>query len=600
MNSASPASDFPSLQHRFSFPLNVYARLLELEYGQAHYLHYGLFEEGQASAELAQQQASDLLWQHLPAPCKLLDVGLGLGTTLRRLTDAGYAATGITPDEAQIAYVRSRHGGTLDARPCRLEDFRDAPGQWQAMLFQESAQYIDGIDLFECADRLLEPDGEIIVMDEFLQRRDREDVSGLHLLDHFLRLAERAGFAVTAHEDISRLAAPTTDWLLAGTARHRETLKRELGVSDAQLDDLDTSNRAYRQKYSDGRYGYHLLRLKRAKRPDWKLGRIVGDRATEMRALFADVFGHEMSVAHWQWKYGDGRGLGIGVWKTSDDTVSGAASRKLVAHYGGMSRDILYFGRPARALQCCDVMVADAGRGSLSRQGPVFLCIATCLEHDIGYGTAHLVGFGFPTERAYRLPERLGLYARTGKMVEVHWPAMPSRPAVRLKLRELNPADPRSDDMMNACWSAMRADLGDCIAGVRDAGHVRHRYLAHPDKTYRLFVLQRRFGGEPLGVLVLRLDESGGVRRCEVLDVIGAVRWIPLLIRQARRIAAQWACPSLFAWMTDNLLPHFGLPPEATMQETAVLVPGNCWTAGPSIESQAGRWWLMGGDTDFR
>lgn len=588
----------------FAFPLNVYTRLLELENGHADYLHYGLFDDARMPASTAQQRASDLLWQHLPAPCKLLEVGIGLGTTLKRLTDLGYAVTGITPDAAQIAYARNCHGNALNTLLSRYEYFAVEPGSWQAILFQESAQYIDDIDLFDQADRLLAAGGEIIVMDEFLLRRDQAGPQGLHYLEHFLRLAERSGFEVLTRLDLSTQAAPTVDWLLAGTARHRETLKDELGVDDGQLDALNDSNRAYQEKYADGRYGYFLLHLKRQQFPRWHLGRIAGGRDVEMRALFAEVFGHEMSAAHWQWKYGEGRGIGIGVWANVANVANAdAASGKprLVAHYGGMTRDILYFGQPEKALQCGDVMVAGAGRGSLSRQGPVFLSAATCLEHELGYGAPHLVGFGFPNERAYRLPERLGLYADNGRMVEVAWPALKARAVLRLKLRELASADPACDALMDACWEAMRPCLGDFIVGIRDARYIRQRYLAHPDKSYRLFLLKRRFSDEVIGLLVLRLveNETTGERRCELLDVIGALPSIPLLVQHARRIAAQWNCINLFTWLTDNLLPHFALPADAVTQDLGILIPGNQWTAGPSRETLAGHWWLTSGDTDF-
>lgn len=588
-----------AVMRAFAFPLNVYARLLELEDGQAEYLHYGLFEgfeAGVSSATEAQRRASSVLWQHLPAACKLLDVGLGLGTTLQQLGAAGYDATGITPDHQQIAFAQARHGSHLPALPMRFEDFDRTPGSWQAILFQESGQYIDDVDLFERASHLLAAHGEIIVMDEFLLRRDGGATRNLHYLDHFLRLADRFGFETVTQLDLSAQAAPTVDWLLAETQRHAGLLQRELGVDARQLQGLNASNADYRRHYADGRYGYFLLRFRRVHSPRWLPGRMHESRQDEMRGLFAAVFGHEMSAAHWQWKYGGGRGLGIGVWQKGDE----GAVPELMAHYGGVTRDILHFGQAARALQCVDVMVAQAGRGTLSRRGPMFLATATCLEHDIGDGTRHLLGFGFPNLRAYRLPEQLGLYGLVGRMVEVCWPAQKSRPALRLAIRPLLAADADADIRMDACWSAMQASLGEFIVGVRDAAYLRHRYLAHPEKSYRLFLVQRRFGGDPLGVLVVRVVEEGGKRRCELLDVVCALPWLPLMLHHARRVAAAQRCQTLFAWVASNMLPCLALPTEAEVVDLKICVPGNHWTAGPSIESQRDRWWLTGGDTDFR
>jgi len=36
------------------------------------------------------------------------------------------------------------------------------------------------------------------------------------------------------------------------------------------------------------------------------------------------------------------------------------------------------------------------------------------------------------------------------------------------------------------------------------------------------------------------------------------------------------------------------------VRDLDVFVPANAWTAGPPIEKLIGRWWLTGGDTDFR
>ena len=56
----------------------------------------------------------------------------------------------------------------------------------------------------------------------------------------------------------------------------------------------------------------------------------------------------------------------------------------------------------------------------------------------------------------------------------------------------------------------------------------------------------------------------------------------------------------LTAWLSDALLPVFNADGAAAVQDLDVIVPGNGWTQGPAHETLVGRWWLMGGDTDFR
>lgn len=578
--------NLPAQLRDVAFPLNVYARALELQEGRADDLHFGLYETPDAPTAAAQRCSTDSLWRHLPPPCRLLEVGLGFGGTLARLVAGGYAATGLTPDAAQVACARARHGDALPAVCARLEDFRDDPGRWDALLFHESAQYIAPLDLFAQADSLLTGHGEILILDEFALRRTTPGRENLHLLEHFLALAERFGFAVVERIDLSREAAPTLDYLLRVVPRHAEALQRDLGVTAEILAALNSANAAHREKYADGRYGYFLLKLRRTSRPRWRVGRIDGANAVAMRGLFAEVFRHPMSETYWQWKYGEGRGAAVGVWEGG----------RLVAHYGGVARDIMFFGEPQSAAQSCDVMVAPRGRATLSRKGPLFLAAATYLESQLGYGNPHLLGVGFPSPRAWKAPARLGLYGGpVGRMLELSWPAERGRPSPTLALRplDLDRAAARAD--ADACWSAMRADLHDMIVGVRDANALHHRYTAHPDKMYRIFAVRRRLTGRVLGLFVLRPDAEGG---CELMDVVGPLAAMPRLVAQARRAAASLGAARLFGWVVDNIRGYF--PAGAVVRDLEVNVPANAWTAGPPIETLIGKWWLTGGDTDFR
>jgi len=579
-------ANLPPQLRDIAFPLNVYARALELEEGRAEALHYGLYETPDMPTPAAQRCSTELLWRHLPPPCRLLEVGIGFGTTLARLVAAGYAATGITPDAAQVACARDRHGEGLPAVCVRLEDFAGEPGSWDGLLFQESAQYIDPLDLFTQADRLLTGRGEILIADEFALRRTVPGRDNRHLLPHFVGLAGRFGFAVVEQLDLSRRAAPALDSLLRVLPRHAETLKRDLDIPTEALDALNAVHAARRREYDEGRAGYFLLRLRRTARPRWRIGRIDADNAGAMRALFAEIFGHPMSDARWRWKYGEGRGAAVGVWE----------QERLVAHYGGVARDIIFFGEPDSAAQSCDVMVAPAGRGTLSRQGPLFLAAATYLENQLGYGNPHLLGVGFPNVRAWKAPARLGLYGGpVGRMLELSWRTARGWPSPKFALRALDLTVPADRADAEACWLAMRAELNNMIVGVRDAEALHRRYTAHPDIMYRVFIVRVRLTRRPLGLFVLR---PGGEEGCELMDVVATRAAIPRLVAQARRAAARLGAERLFGWVVDNIVPCFGT--GAAVRDLEVFVPANAWTAGPPIEKLIGKWWLTGGDTDFR
>ena len=243
--------------HRhFSFPLNVYAHILTLDCGDFRYLHYGMFESEQDEMQEAQERASRLLFERLPAtPVRMLEVGIGIGTTLSRLVSAGHRVLGITPDSQQILHARTLHGPNLPAQCVALEDFVGGDFEW--MLFQESAQYIETETLFRKAAALLQSGGHLLIMDEMALRPHAD--RSLPLRDDYLVQAQAHGFSIQECVDLSSRAWPTLSYIQDAVQRHRERLIQDLSLAVEQIDGLLDATRTYLDKYQDGRYGYGLL-----------------------------------------------------------------------------------------------------------------------------------------------------------------------------------------------------------------------------------------------------------------------------------------------------------------------------------------------------
>jgi hypothetical protein len=574
----------------FAFPLNVYARLLELREGRADYLHYGVFDAPDEPVLVAQQRASDLMHDVLPGPCRLLEAGIGLGTTLARLRAAGYDACGITPDTAQIQAARERHGDTLAVVPSRLEDFDRDAGQWQALLFQESAQYIPPVALFEAADRLLH-DGPatIVVTDEFALDRREDAHQGLHALAAFCALAARRGWTLAKRIDLSQQVRPTLDYLLRGIGESGDRLVADLGITRDRLAALAESLRRYQRLYDQGVYGYALLRFDRAAKPPDRLVEMGPQHAAAMRQLFADVFRHEMTPEHWHWKYGEGRGRGIGLMR----------GERMLAHYGGVTRRVLCRGEPVLASQSCDVMVDQRGRAGLVRHGPMAQVASTFLETQLGWGQPHRLGFGFPSDRAFGAAQRLGLYAAVDTVMRAAWPAAVSRSGFQVA-EDLRPDDlapgGRRRARVDGLWRQMAESLRDAVLGVRDAAWLHHRYFGRPGVAYDVVYLRRRWTRRPVGLVVLRRQE----RHLEVLDLVGPPTAFPALIALARQRAADAALERVDCWVTASHL-HLlsGIdPPSFTATPMGITVPANVHTPGP-VEALKDRWFLLAGDADF-
>jgi hypothetical protein len=573
----------------FAFPLNVYARILELREGKVDYLHYGVFDTPAEAVLAAQERASGLLWEALPRPCRLLEVGIGLGTTLARLRAAGYAATGITPDAAQVDAARARHGEAVAIELSRLEDFTRDAGQWQALLFQESAQYVDPVAIFDAADRLLN-DGPstLVVMDEFALDRRSDAHQGLHALDSFCALAARRGWTLARRVDLSARARPTLDYLLLSLRECADRLAADLGVGHDQLATLAESLMRYRRLYEEGVYGYALLRFERSRKPDDRLVEAGPALAPAMRELFTQVFGHDMSPEHWHWKYGDGRGRAVALIRDG----------RMVAHYGGVTRRVLCRGEPVLASQICDVMVDRRAQAGLARFGPMAQVAAAFLENQIGWGQPHRLGFGFPSDRAFGAAQRLGLYTAADAITRASWPASPR--AGGEVAEELQPGDllpqGRRFAAVDALWQQMAEALRHVVVGIRDPAWLQHRYVERPGIAYELFYVRRRWSRRPVGVVVLRRHD----RHLEVVDLVGPPTAFGALIAQARHRAAECGLERVDCWITTSQV-HLlsGVDPAAfSAVALGVTVPANAHTPGP-VDALKDRWFLLAGDADF-
>lgn len=475
----------------------------------------------------------------LPQGGRLLLLGQRLASLEAALATSGYA-------------VASVECGRPETHPTRTNPVREALFErlaeqqtWDLIVLAGGLLALDPVDVFDLLPALLaDQSAGLLMLDTFCLERADERASSRPLLDYVGRLASRAGFSF----------------------RIINTLSESLAGREACL----------------------LLQCQKQQDLRWRVGWIGRERATEMRTLFREVFGHEMSEAHWRWKYGDGRGCGIGIWRTDNG--------RLIAHYGGTTRAAVCFGQPVQVFQACDLMVASGDRGSFSRQGPVFLAAASFLENQLGFGAPHLLGIGFPNERAYKLPEHLGLYTGClGRIQEVSWTAATQGVSRLLwHCQEVLDFGDKVCASLDRCWQLMLNDMGERVIGVRDARYVRERYLSHPDKQYRVFIVRHRLYPGWQGALVLRAVDQ---ERLELLDVIAPVSCIPALLRWAREIAFNAGAKQVYAWLVDNIVALFA--PYAAAQDLGVLVPGNRWTKGPLNDSVRGRWWLTGGDTDF-
>lgn len=320
--------------------------------------------------------------------------------------------------------------------------------------------------------------------------------------------------------------------------------------------------------------------------PKWQLKSFDKKYFPALQALFKLSFKRVLSPELWHWKYAHPQAQALCTWNKDG----------LTGHYGGIPRDILFFGEQKKAVQIGDVMVNPAQRGALSRKGPFFMMASTFIERYIGFGKPFLLGFGFPNARAMQVAEHLGLYARAGQMIKLTWPASQSGPRLYSTLRILQQGElGQASANINTLWQVMAKDLQAHIIGVRDAAYLHDRYCQHPENNYHMLLVKNRFTQKAQGLVIVTVNDE----YCEIIDLICAIKQVPLLVHYAQRYAATQQCTQLACQITQSFSQYFTTS-DAQCEILDVHIASNIWSDGPTPEQIKGHWWLMSGDMDYR
>ena len=306
-----------------------------------------------------------------------------------------------------------------------------------------------------------------------------------------------------------------------------------------------------------------------------------------MSSLFTEVFKEPMSATFHAWKYRPGKSGAVVVLRDGE----------LVAHYGGVGSAVLLRGEESSAMQIVDVMVKATARQGVRGSSPFFLAGSRFLEQFIGNEQPWRLGYGFPSDRHMRLAAHLGLYAPVGRMLELSWPSATVARALPWYWR----VDTLSLDnvahhgkALDTLWNAMRQDLTQACAVIKDYAWLRWRYLEHPERQYDLRLLRRRLDGRPLGLAVFKREAS----RWLLLDVIAPKRHIAALVGLVAAEANAVGVATVATWCSRAFVSWF--PHEqAAVSELPIVTPANIWTPGPAPQTLEELWWLLPGDTDF-
>ncbi|AKF24204.1 hypothetical protein YH65_01425 [Sulfurovum lithotrophicum] len=314
---------------------------------------------------------------------------------------------------------------------------------------------------------------------------------------------------------------------------------------------------------------------------DFKLVSPVGYEK-ELIELFEEVFKGPMSQEFWKWKY-------EGVqWRA----VCALKDGKIIAHYNGMARDILYFGKHKRAIQPCDTMVSAKARGGIKTNSPFFSSTKAWILSNLGVNKEFLLTYGFPNDRHMRLGEKMGLYTEVDKVKEVDWytKKREASPLINVDLFDYNK---EMDKTINALWNTMADEFKENIIGIRDAQYLRRRYMKHPLIKYQTYLVYDE-KEKLLGVFVLRIED----KLAALMDIIAPKAQFEMIINEAIRIAHNEGAKLLRAWVPESRIELFNHA-RALINNTDIVIPTISIVKGLNPEEIKGKWFLTYGDTDF-
>lgn len=270
--------------------------------------------------------------------------------------------------------------------------------------------------------------------------------------------------------------------------------------------------------------------------------------------LFREVFGKEITIAQWNWKYwvsGNGR--------IYSKIVEDEAGR-IIGHAGAIPLRGVIDNKPVRFFQIADVMVHPKARGFLGKHN-VFGVLMKILFEDLRKDFPDLFCYGFPGVRPFGLGKRVGVYEEIERAVECARNVRRSL-FTTYRMETLRWDDARLDNL----WAACAGDFPLSLA--RDRGYLRWRYETNPFFSYHLLGCVHR--GSLVGWAVIR-DAGQEVLVIDIL--VGKARYRHLLKAIGNSLAAKGK-QVMRLWLSGNV--RKGLRGHAE-NTTEVVVTNMVW-----------------------
>ena len=190
-------------------------------------IHYGFWEKDEVATlnnfKEAQKKHTEFLFQYIDNfienknQSKILDIGCGVGTSVKKLLDKGYKVDGLVPYPWMAKYasdITSKYKSQDRGRiyKCKIEDFpiKEIERKYQLVFFSESFQYVNMNLTFNILEKILKKHSTIIIFD-FFKKDNIEELSPLgggHSINLFYKVIKNFNYKIKEDIDITDNLSP--------------------------------------------------------------------------------------------------------------------------------------------------------------------------------------------------------------------------------------------------------------------------------------------------------------------------------------------------------------------------------------------------------
>lgn len=314
--------------------------------------------------------------------------------------------------------------------------------------------------------------------------------------------------------------------------------------------------------------------------------RLADEELGLLPPVFAHAFGHPIGLDVLRWKYATGQG---------ESWLAQAADGRPLMHCGLLFRDVRFAGQGARVAQLVDLAAGADKTGLARRNGPFSRLMHHILDQLPRADNPHGLALGFPSGRAMRLGEHLGVYQSVDQLYDLRFVPQAQRNWLGLRCQLLDVLPEAR--LLNILWQNMARELADAAVGVRDAAYMHWRFVQHPHRaSYRLLACQSAIWRQLRALLVLRWGDEGV---CHLIDVLAPPTALPDVLAALQAWCAQQGLHEIRLALTGRFAQQLA-PLAADCTASEIRIMANPRTPPKVLAHFQNNWWLTAGDTDYR